>query len=35
MSLVTQNTNTTSVIISPDREALSLMTKLKLDRFKL
>ncbi|CAF2813795.1 unnamed protein product [Rotaria sp. Silwood2] len=35
MSLVTQTTNTTSVFIPPDREALSLMTKLKLDRFKL
>ncbi|CAF4879152.1 unnamed protein product [Rotaria sp. Silwood1] len=35
MSLDTQNINTTSFNIPPDREALSLMTKLKLDRFKL
>ncbi|CAF3699944.1 unnamed protein product [Rotaria sp. Silwood1] len=35
MSLDTQNINTTSFNIPPDREALNLMTKLKLDRFKL
>jgi hypothetical protein len=35
MSLTTENTNTKSVSMPPDREALSLMTKLKLDRFKL
>ncbi|CAF3335425.1 unnamed protein product, partial [Rotaria sp. Silwood2] len=35
MSLDTQTINTTSFNTPPDREALSLMTKLKLDRFKL
>ncbi|CAF1473044.1 unnamed protein product [Rotaria sordida] len=35
MSLIIQSKNEKSASIPPDREALSLMTKLKLDRFKL